>query len=101
MWLLAAVAFLLLALSSAAVAPYSRRISFLYVTLPLLAAAGGCVFVVNLFGTKVTCRPLLRPDLVQPWLPAQPRIGGFATHPSFPSTPQKTPITSKPAKKLA
>eukprot|EP00892_Ulva_mutabilis_P011567 jgi/Ulvmu1/8783/UM048_0038.1 len=99
MWVLLAVAFLVLALSSAAVAPYSRRITFLYTVLPLLVLAAACAGIVNLFGTRVTCRPLLRPDLVQPWLPAQPRIGGFAQHPTVPSTPQATPIKGQ-AKKL-
>lgn len=100
-WVLLALAALLLALSSAAVAPYSRRITLLYTTLPLLGVMAGCVAVVNLFGTRVTCRPLLRPDLVQPWLPAQPRIGGFAKHPTAPCTPQATPVHSKTSKKTS
>lgn len=101
MWVLVAVAALLLSLSSAAVAPFSRRITFLYTALPLLGVAVGSTALINVFGARVTCRPLLRPDLVQPWLPAQPRIGGFASHPTVPSTPQATPVKGTSSQKLA
>ena len=69
-WVIVSATLLLLSLLTAFLAPFSRRIALLTSTLPLLLASVATFGVVLGIGTKSTCRPALRPDLVQPWLPA-------------------------------
>jgi hypothetical protein len=54
--------------SAALVAPFSEWITYLYVVAPMLAFGVGAAALVFALGKKVTSRPILRPDLVQPWL---------------------------------
>ena len=70
------VSLLFMALSSAAVAPFSKWITYTYVVLPMLGLGVGAAALVMAMRKKVTSRPLLREDLVQPWLPEN---GGAST----------------------
>lgn len=75
-WILLSVSLLLMSLSSAAVAPFSKWITYLYVVLPTLGLSVGAAALVLAMGKKVTSRPRLRPDQVEPWLPEN---GGAST----------------------
>lgn len=68
-WVLLAAALVATSLVSLLVAPLSRHVSVLRTTLPMLAAGLACFGAVLALGGRVVCRPVLRPDLVQPWLP--------------------------------
>ena len=70
-WVLLAAALITTSLISLIVAPISRRVSVFNATLPMLAAGVACFGVVLAMGKKVVCAPVLRPDLVQPWLPTE------------------------------
>lgn len=65
-----------MSMSSAAVAPFSKWITYRYVVLPMMGLGVGAAALVLAMGKKVTSRPLLRPDLVEPWLPEN---GGAST----------------------
>lgn len=72
-WVILSVSLMFMSLSSAAVAPFSKWISYAYVVLPMLGLGVGAAALVMAMGKKVTSRPLLRPDLVEPWLPENGR----------------------------
>lgn len=68
-WVLGALFFAFVGLSLVILAPLSRRIHFVSHALPFLVLGGALFGAVIALGAKATCRPALRPDLVQPWLP--------------------------------
>jgi hypothetical protein len=70
-WVAAAAMLLAVAACAAVVAPFSRRVTLLNGFLPLLATAVVLFGGVLALGPAATCRPALRPDLVQPWLPSK------------------------------
>jgi hypothetical protein len=80
-WVLLSVFLAFVGVSLLLLAPMSRRIYF-YHSIPVLAASFSLFGVVLALGRAATCQPVLRPDLVQPWLPP-------------PDTPQVAPAKKK------
>lgn len=69
MWLVGALALFITSFCAATLAPFSKRVTFLYHTLPPFVLAVLAIGTVLTLGKKATCRPQLKPHLVQPWLP--------------------------------
>ena len=68
-WVLGSLFIAIIGLSLTISAPLSRRVHFVSHALPTLALGCALFGAVMALGVKATCRPALRPDLVQPWLP--------------------------------
>jgi dolichyl-phosphate-mannose--protein O-mannosyl transferase len=68
-WVLLSVFLAFVGVSLLIAAPMSRRVTAVYHALPVLAASLLAFGLVLALGPAAVCRPVFRPDLVQPWLP--------------------------------